>query len=168
LAFGIEGERPIVFTVDRDDSFLSTYVPLALDFIATVRGGKLPPKDPSRDAYHPADAEMSAVKQLVFAHKVARSVRGALEAQVEAQKAAEAELEAKLVRMMGAFAEGQFLDAKVTRTYRRGQVDYDALIRDHIGDLPQAELDLYRKPGAVRIAVTHQDVGARQVALAAA
>lgn len=157
LAFGIEGEPAIVFTILRDETFLAEYVPRALDFLSMVRSGRLPPKDPTRDAFQPSQAEVARAMQLVCQHRAARAVRLALEEQVETQRAAEAAVEAELVRMMGPFAEGLFFGSKVSRSFHRGHVDFKALIHDYVGDLPHLEIERYRKPGSVRVTVTHQD-----------
>lgn len=148
-------EDTVEFTVERDDAFLATAIPKLLEFHAMVQERREPQKDPARDVYTPsdiADQEHWAARAEEYRKLAER--KQALKAEVQLIDSQEEKIEGELIQRMGPFAEGEYGGLKITNFVRQGPVDWEALARDHIGDLSASTVESYRKPSSEMVKAT--------------
>ncbi|WP_448205419.1 YqaJ viral recombinase family nuclease [Azospirillum sp. sgz302134] len=147
----------IEFTIERDDAFLADYIPTALEFARKVRENVEPDKDPARDVWAPtSEEERAAWDTFVTEYRSVTAALAAAKAEMDKAKKAVEAVEQKLVAKMDAFSIAEAGGLRINRFLVRGTVDYKALLADHCPDLPESEINRYRKSGSISTKFTLQ------------
>lgn len=129
------GDGLMLFEINADAAFQSELLDRSRRFMALLNGGRAPAKDPERDPFHPAGANdrrwAEVARRYAELEERAKGIRDELKLIQQEQR----ELAADCREMMGEFRKADAHGLRITRSTKRGSVDYASLLRDHaIGD----------------------------------
>ena len=153
LYFWSNGEA-IPFEIQRDDAFLSALVARSMDFWAMLKSGKEPEKDLKRDIYIPEGTGLDAWNFLAVEYRLLYERLAGQRAKAKAIEAQLDGIEAKMVGLMGHYAQGEAMGIRVNRYVQKGAVDYKAALKAQNPDIQEADLDQFRRPDSDRVRVT--------------
>lgn len=145
------------FPVARDESFrVQELLPAAERFWKQLQSGEEPEQDPERDVYCPAGDDLYEWTAVSERYKRRYRQLKELEQQAKALKQELAEDQRALEALMGAFARAEANGVRVTRSHRRGAVDYRAALEAWV-DYDPKDLETYRKAGSNQVSVLVRD-----------
>lgn len=154
LVFYHPSHSPVVFEIQREDSFIDMMLDRELDFWEMVQTGKAPPKDPERDHYTPEDAVR--VQWAMFADQLKR-VDADLVRSMQTVKVCKEQRETirdELVALMGGYVSAKADGISITRYIQDGSIDWKAVAMQFDPDLSDEKYGAYRKAGGGRVRLT--------------
>lgn len=138
---------PICFEILRDEVFLKKHVGRCGAFYKQVINGTPPEKDTGKDVYYPTEADEA---EAWFLHAPAayrlEKQRQELKRQLETVEEALSHHKTALAVCMGDFKSGEYGGVRLTRSSKKGQVQWEELIENEFREQVTDELkDMYRK-----------------------
>lgn len=138
---------PICFEVLRDRGFIKNNVALCAAFFKKLSNNTPPEKNEEKDVYYPEDADQAEAWFLhaPVAYRLEKH-RRSLKKQLDAIDAQLSEHKAALAVCMGGFMKGEYGGIRLSRSERKGAVDWQRMIEAEAGLKVTDDLkDAYRK-----------------------
>ena len=148
------GREFLDLDVPRDEACIGHIVEAAQVFWDRVRTGQEPPLDPERDLYRPAGTDLAVWQKAAGDYLRLERERQTLAARIKALDRALSELEPPLLALMGEFLLADAEGLRITRFLQQGAIDYKAALKALVPDLPDGDLNAYRRKAAERVRMT--------------
>jgi putative phage-type endonuclease len=148
------GEEVLDVPVPRDDHCIEQIVERAREFWECIRTGKEPPLDPDRDLYVPSGPDQETWLRLAAEYRQLDDKLGAYVAEAKAIEKKLAGLEGAFLAQMGEFSLAESSGVRISRFLQQGAIDYKAALKALSPDLPDSELEVYRRKPAERVRIT--------------
>jgi hypothetical protein len=153
LYFWLRGEE-VDFEIPRDDAFIDALVEKSMDFWAALKSGREPAKDPVRDIYIPAGADLDLWTGLAAEYRnVAEQAAGHRAKAKELDERLDG-LESRFCGMMGGFVQAEAAGLRVNQYVQKGAVDYKAALNSFAPDVGDAQLERFRRTESDRVKLT--------------
>ena len=154
LVFFLEGEVPIAFKIERDQSVIDEMIKKGREFWAMVQGNGEPELDPERDFFKPvtADQEKTWLVAAAQYRKASRSVKQ-IEGEAKQLKAEMKAAEQIMTSIMGEYQKADFAGIKVTCYEKTGSIDYKKYLSEKLS-VDESELEAYRRKSSQGVRVT--------------
>ncbi len=138
---------PVCFEIHRDDAFLKGHAERCAQFYNHLINGVPPEKDTDKDVYYPTESDEA---EAWFLHAPAayrlEKQRQALKRQLETVEEALSPHKTALAVCMGDFKTGEYGGLRLTRSVKKGSVQWEELIEKEFGVQVTDELkEKYRK-----------------------
>lgn len=159
------GEAFMDLPVPRDERCIEQIVERARAFWECMVTGKEPPLDPARDLYLPSGSEQDAWLRLAAEYRQLNEKLSGYASEAKSVEKNLAALEKQFLALMGEFTLAESSGLRVSRFLQQGAIDYKAAFKALSPDLPEMELEAYRRKPAerVRITVRQEDGGRTEV-----
>lgn len=154
LVFYHPSHAPVVFEIQREDSFIDMMLNQELEFWEMVQTGKPPEKDPERDHYTPEDAVR--VQWALHADQLKRVESDLVKAMqtVNVCKGQRESIRDELVTLMGGYVSAKADGISITRYIQDGAIDWKAVAMQFDPDLSDEKYSAFRKVGGSRVRLT--------------
>ena len=140
--------------VPRDERCIEQIVTRARAFWECMVTGKEPPLDPARDLRVPSGSDQETWLRLAAEYRQLDEKLGDYLTEAQAIEKKLAGLEKEFLTLMGEFTLAESSGVRISRFLQQGAIDYKAALKGLKPDLPDSELEAYRRKASERVRIT--------------
>lgn len=143
--------------VDRDEQLIKEILNESKLFMGCLELDTPPPIDPERDQFTPPEEMVGDWLKRAGDYRAADEQIKKLEEHVKLLKQLRDASQEALIEMMAGFAKADFGGVQLTKSVRKGAIDYERMLKVLIPDLDETTKETYRKAGSESWRVTVRD-----------